>query len=243
MHVASGVVRIADLASIAQPVVEGYQFLDAEVHGPAILIPLQDVHFDDVHFAIPDNRPESLLWLWDTRVRPSAVGGIGLIKCEFRRCTMVGIGLAGPPEVLDVFGPKLGVVASGTDAAVASGTDAAQIHIGELVIGDKITTGDIDATGGSQVVIGKDIVVRLERMGQTELAKAIDQYREEVARADLDTEDKEAQLEALNDVGKELTKPVRNESTLRMKLAALREGAQTSTSLVQAANAIAGLLG
>lgn len=236
MHVQSGVVRIADLASTARPVVDSYHFVDAEVHGPAILIPLEDVHFDDVRFAIPDDRPESLLWPWDTSARPSVVGGIGLIRCQFQRCTMVGIGLAGPPDVLDVFGPNLGVVATPQSGA-------AQIHIEELVVGDKITTGDIEATAGSQVVVGKDIVARLEQMGQTEVAQAIERYREEVARGGLDSADKEAQLEAVNDVGMELTNPTPNESRLRMKLAALREGAKTSTSLAQAAQAIAGLLG
>jgi hypothetical protein len=234
----TGTILLSELVSAEQPVLQGHRFVDARLLGPALLIPVRDVHLERVTFGLPPGADaEALFWPWDTAVRRTVVGGIGLIECEFRRCTTAGVALAGPPEVLGKFRELVGL--DSVEPAQSSPT----IHIGELVMGDKITTGAITVTGDGQVVVGKDIVARLGSVGRPDAAAALERYRSALAATDFDSGAREAQLVVLDEIGAELMKPEPNQSRLRMSLEALRSVASTVAPLSQAIKDIASVIG
>jgi serine/threonine protein kinase len=94
------------------------------------------------------------------------------------------------------------------------------IRVKELIMGDKIdiTTGDISHMSG-QLFIGKfnEVVANLNAAGQTELAEALKILKEAVmASQHLPDDKKQEQIEIVNQIGEEATKPKPNKTLLKM---------------------------
>lgn len=97
------VIRICQLAG-DDGILEGYEFTDCDIRGPAVLI-LQATQPGSVR--IENNNFEgdmnAILWEIDTRERPEVIGAILCVDCTFEGCTFTRIGLAGPPELIKMF--------------------------------------------------------------------------------------------------------------------------------------------
>jgi hypothetical protein len=87
------VVRIAEL-TVNSSTLEGLEFSNCRIIGPAVLVPLDDVTivhcswdapgFDAIYWEVP---PE----------RNYVVGAVGVTRCTFSNCRFEQIGIAGPP--------------------------------------------------------------------------------------------------------------------------------------------------
>jgi hypothetical protein len=95
------IVRIAQLADDSTSMIEGRQFKNAEIRGPAILVPINncsfancgfDGSFDSVFHGVPDG---TIL-----------VGVIGLQAVSFERCQFRNVGVWGPEELIQQFGQE-----------------------------------------------------------------------------------------------------------------------------------------
>lgn len=86
------IIRITELA-IHADVLEGLEFSDCRVIGPAILAPLDHVDFMHCRWGAPDL--DALFWEISPE-RQLVVGVIGLRHCTFSRCSFEQIGVAGP---------------------------------------------------------------------------------------------------------------------------------------------------
>jgi hypothetical protein len=91
-------VRTTELATV-NDVLTDHEFVNCEIVGPAILVPLAGVEFIDSVF---EGDPEAMLWeIPEYRTR--VIGGIGLQRCRFRGCRFSRIGFAGPPDFVKAF--------------------------------------------------------------------------------------------------------------------------------------------
>lgn len=91
-------IRIADLAD-ATDILDGFEFVNCKITGPAVLAILDRVSLVQNSF---DGEFDSLLWeVAPTRKR--IIGAIGIQNCSFTRCDFSRIGLAGPPEFIRSF--------------------------------------------------------------------------------------------------------------------------------------------
>jgi hypothetical protein len=96
------VVRITERASDQTAMIEDVHFEDCEILGPALLVPLDHVSFDETSF---DGHPDAFLWeVSEDRIM---IGVIGLRNVRFYRCRMKHIGLVGTPEVIKKFRSSL----------------------------------------------------------------------------------------------------------------------------------------
>ncbi len=106
------------------------------------------------------------------------------------------------------------------------------LHVKELVMGDQIRNqiGDISNISG-QLLIGKfnTVIADLNSSGQTELAEALKTLEEAVMASEvlLDSE-KQEQIEVINCIGEEATKPKPNKTLLKV----LGDGLMTSLRAV-----------
>jgi hypothetical protein len=93
------IVRIAQLADDSTSMIEGRQFENVEIRGPAILVPLDNNVFADCTF---DGTFESVF-----RAVPDGtvlVGVIGLRAVAFRGCRFRNVGIWGPEELIQQAG-------------------------------------------------------------------------------------------------------------------------------------------
>jgi hypothetical protein len=89
------VVRISDL-TVNTSILEGYDFSNCRIIGPAVLALLENVSivgctwdapgFDAIYWEVPPTRPV-------------VVGAVGVTRCTFSNCTFQQVGIAGPPEL------------------------------------------------------------------------------------------------------------------------------------------------
>jgi hypothetical protein len=97
------VVRLAELAG-DDGVIEGYHFEDCHIKGPVVLVVQGD-------FSIVENEiegdPDAFLWeIAPDRER--VIGAILVKDSKFERCVVSGVGLAGPPEIIERIRESVG---------------------------------------------------------------------------------------------------------------------------------------
>ncbi|MDQ1634961.1 MAG: hypothetical protein QOJ32_1770 [Frankiaceae bacterium] len=99
-------IRLPDLA-VTSALLSDLTFENCQVHGPAILAVVDNVHFNRCGF---DGTPEAVLWPIPPE-RTQLIGAIGLRNCMFVGCTLIGIGLAVPEAQLPDMRLGLGLPA------------------------------------------------------------------------------------------------------------------------------------
>jgi hypothetical protein len=92
-------VRIAQLADDSTSMIEGRQFENVEIRGPAILVPLDNVAFEGCSFdgsfeVVFRSFPEGTV----------VMGVIGLRGVAFRGCRFRNVGIWGPEPLIQQFG-------------------------------------------------------------------------------------------------------------------------------------------
>jgi hypothetical protein len=88
------VVRIAEL-TVNTSMLEGYEFSNCRIIGPAVLALLGDVAIIGCSW----NAPGFDAIFWEVPpTRPVVVGAVGVTRCTFSNCTFEQVGIAGPPE-------------------------------------------------------------------------------------------------------------------------------------------------
>jgi hypothetical protein len=93
------VVRIADL-TLNTSMLEGYEFSNCRIIGPAVLVLLDDVSLIGCTWDTPDL--DALFWEVPPE-RPVVMGAVGVRRCQFSNCTFEQIGVAGPRELRAVL--------------------------------------------------------------------------------------------------------------------------------------------
>lgn len=88
------VLRVADLA-ITTHVLEGFQFFNCQLLGPAVFIPMGETLMQGCNF---ESELDDLFWLVPPE-RAMIVGGLGIRDCLFIGCNFTRIGWAGPQEL------------------------------------------------------------------------------------------------------------------------------------------------
>jgi len=80
-------------------ILEGLTFQNCKLIGPAILIPLGTTKI--VHCGLG---PDIDAVFWEIAPgRKAVIGAVGLLNCTLSACTLIDIGLAGPPELREVL--------------------------------------------------------------------------------------------------------------------------------------------
>lgn len=76
--------------------IENRTFTECLLEGPAVLLPVHGVHFDDCFFGSHGGNPKALLLnpMSDYQV----LGVIPFRNCKFERCTFAGVGFTGQPK-------------------------------------------------------------------------------------------------------------------------------------------------
>lgn len=96
--------KVIQIATLLPPktgsILEGQTFEDIHFFGPAMVIPMNGIIFDECIFDIPNNNIDDILFAIQPRY---IVGVIGLRACVFRRCRFSGIGFMGDGPSLDSF--------------------------------------------------------------------------------------------------------------------------------------------
>lgn len=93
------IVRIAQLADDSTSMIEGQQFENVEIRGPAILVPLDNIVFSNCSF---DGTFDTVF-----RALPEGTvlqGVIGLRGVAFRGCQFRNVGIWGPDALIQEFG-------------------------------------------------------------------------------------------------------------------------------------------
>jgi len=89
-HYRNTTIRISDLV-VTTYALEDLIFENCVIMGPAVLLPLEGVAFNECGFDAPG--AEWIIWRIDPG-RPGVTGAIGVNRCEFHSCRFVGIGIA-----------------------------------------------------------------------------------------------------------------------------------------------------
>ena len=87
-------VRLADL-TVNTPVIEGYEFINCRILGPAVIVPQGDTSIVRCSWDAPDFA--AIFWEI-TPDRPYIVGAIAVVNCTFSNCRFEGVGIAGNRE-------------------------------------------------------------------------------------------------------------------------------------------------
>jgi hypothetical protein len=88
-------VRIAEL-TVNTSMLDGYEFSNCRIIGPAVLIPLDDVTIAHCSWDAPDF--DAIYWEVPPE-RNYVVGAVGVTRCTFSNCRFEQVGLAGPPAL------------------------------------------------------------------------------------------------------------------------------------------------
>jgi hypothetical protein len=88
-------IRIADFVEQNPPLLDGFEFDNCTVLGPAVLAVL-----DNVTMTYNSFEGDFSSILWEVPVsRTMVIGAIGIRNSAFKNCRFEGVGLAGPPEL------------------------------------------------------------------------------------------------------------------------------------------------
>lgn len=89
-------IRIRDVVPTSQPaILESVTFRDCDIIGPGVLVLMSGSSF------VGNSLSSESLWELDPM--RAYEGGIGVLDCSFERCQFIGVGIAGPREVIDSF--------------------------------------------------------------------------------------------------------------------------------------------
>jgi hypothetical protein len=89
------VIRLADLI-VNTSLLDGYEFSNCRIIGPAILGILDNVSMLHCTWIAPGL--DAVLWVVPPERGP-VIGIVGVQNCTFSRCTFENIGIAGPPDI------------------------------------------------------------------------------------------------------------------------------------------------
>lgn len=81
-------------------VIEGRSFVDCTIEGPALMLVLENVHFDSTNFGPTGGDMRNMLF------RPLGDMGIGAIpvrNCTFTNCRFLTLGITGNDQLLDML--------------------------------------------------------------------------------------------------------------------------------------------
>jgi hypothetical protein len=84
------IVRLSELVNERDAVISGQAWEDADVLGPAVVVPLGTTVLDQCEWM---GEPDAVLWEIPAD-RQEVIGGIALEDCVLRRCRMFNVGLA-----------------------------------------------------------------------------------------------------------------------------------------------------
>ena len=129
---------------------------------------------------------------------------------------------------------------------LAMGKNVTQHNTGDTTMDDKteVKTGDITNTGG-QLFLGRnsDVIAKLDAAGENELAKALSGLTEAVmANEHLTDDDKQEQVEVINQIGEEASKSKPNKTMLKMLGNGLITTLKAIPDLAKAVGTVAPLL-
>jgi hypothetical protein len=97
-HFRNEVLRIADL-TVTSTELEDLTFSNCRILGPAVLVP-RETQLVECTWETPDL--DAMFWEIEPD-RKLALGAVGVSRCTFSKCAFVGIGIAGPREMLEVL--------------------------------------------------------------------------------------------------------------------------------------------
>ena len=92
------ILYLPNLARDENPL-RGLVFEDCRIEGPAVVY-FTNCRFEQSSWDTPGDTLEPLFWIVDEGIR---VGAIGMDHCEFDRCRLRNIGIAGTQDIIDMF--------------------------------------------------------------------------------------------------------------------------------------------
>lgn len=99
------VLRLSEL-TVNTIVLQGLTFQNCQIHGPAVLVPQGHTSMSHVTFDAPGG-VDAIFWEIPPE-RTFVVGAIAAVDCTFSACTLVGVGLAGGPDLRAMLETALG---------------------------------------------------------------------------------------------------------------------------------------
>jgi hypothetical protein len=94
-------IKITDLVDVTNVVLDGFEFTNCDILGPAILFLSGNGRMSHIGIiGLESEDIEALLWEVPTS-RKTLVGCIAVKNSTFDNCRFTGIGFAGPQRVLD----------------------------------------------------------------------------------------------------------------------------------------------
>lgn len=97
------VIRMADL-TVSSPVIEGYEFTNCRIIGPAIVV-LTDTDLLSCGWNAPGL--DAIFWEISPG-REYVVGAISVVRCVFSSCSFEGVGIAGPAAMREQLAEGFG---------------------------------------------------------------------------------------------------------------------------------------
>lgn len=89
------VVRIADM-TVNTPVIDGYEFSNCRILGPAIIVPQGNTEISNCTWDAPGL--DAIFWEIPAD-RMYVVGAVAVLNCVFSNCKLEGVGLGGTTEL------------------------------------------------------------------------------------------------------------------------------------------------
>ena len=80
-------------------VIEGRTFIDCEIHGPAVMVPVAGCDFSGCNLGSADGDMRNLIL--EPNGASKITGCIPLRDCRFEGCRFISIGYTGSPDFLD----------------------------------------------------------------------------------------------------------------------------------------------
>ena len=89
----------ANLIKTKTPLIQNRTFTNCVIEGPAVLLAMSGVNFDNCNLGMASEDPRSLILM--PMAKNKVVGAIGLKDCTFRNCQFFAIGYTGGDAFMD----------------------------------------------------------------------------------------------------------------------------------------------
>jgi hypothetical protein len=89
----------ANLMATRKPMIQGRTFTDCIIEGPAVMLAMSGVNFDNCNLGMASEDPRSLLLM--PMAKNKVVGAIGIKDCTFRNCQFFAVGYTGGDAFID----------------------------------------------------------------------------------------------------------------------------------------------
>lgn len=89
----------ANLIKTKTPLIQNRTFTNCIIEGPAVLLAMSGVNFDNCNLGMASEDPRSLILM--PMAKNKVVGAIGLKDCTFRNCQFFAIGYTGGDAFID----------------------------------------------------------------------------------------------------------------------------------------------